>query len=117
MSYAALPESLRLIAGAPVAGAERLTRRRHFLPVAVDVDDDIAVTVFLRRTHGGAEWQSHVLLRTRGEWQLLGGGGLGPDDLDVLTRVPTAAESSVAPRPRTEPVAWRSAARARPRAG
>lgn len=92
MAYDALVESLRLISGDAVAGAERLTRRRRFLPVAVDVDDDIAATVFLRRAHGGAEWATHLLSRTRSGWQLLGGGGWGLDSLDVLTHVVTANE-------------------------
>ena len=92
MTYDWLAESLRLIEGGDVAGAEPLTRRRRFLPVAVDVDDDIAVTVFLRRAHGGAEWENHTLSRTVDGWRLLGGGGSGPDDLDVLTHVITADE-------------------------
>lgn len=92
MTYDWFTESLRLIEGGEVAGAEPLTRRRRFLPVAVDVDDDIAVTVFLRRAHGGAEWENHTLSRTVDGWRLLGGGGSGPDDLDVLTHVITADE-------------------------
>jgi hypothetical protein len=90
--YDARVESLRLIDGAAVAGAERLTRRHRFLPVAVDVADDIAVTVFLRRAHGGAEWQFHLLSRTSGGWQMLGGGGWGFDDLGVLTHTMGADE-------------------------
>lgn len=92
MTYDRLAESLRLIGGGAVAGADRLTRRRRFLPVAVDVDDDIAVTVFLRRAHGGAEWETHVLSRAGADWRLLGGGGWGPDSLDVLTHAMTSTE-------------------------
>lgn len=88
VAYDRLAESIRLICGGPVAGAERLTRRRRFLPVAVDVDDDIAVTVFLRRAHGGAEWETHVLTRGASGWSLLGGGGSGIEGLDVLMHCP-----------------------------
>ncbi len=91
MAYDRLAESLRLIDGGLVAGAEPLTRRRRWLPVAVDVDTDVAVTVFLRRAHGGAEWESQVLSGVGG-WHLLGGGAAGGDPLDVLTRIPTRDE-------------------------
>lgn len=92
MTYDRLAESIRLIDGGPLAGAEALTRRRRFLPVAVDVDGDIAVTVFLRRAHGGAEWEQHVLIACESRWSLLGGGGSGLEELDVLTHpVPVAA--------------------------
>jgi hypothetical protein len=92
VTYDALAESLRLIDGGPIAGSEPLTRRHRVLPVALDVDVDIAVTVFLRRAHGGAEWQNHLLSRGSEGWHLLGGGGWGFDDLDVLTRVRTSVE-------------------------
>lgn len=92
MAYDRLAESLRLIDGGPVAGAEPLTRRRRHLPVAVDVDGELAVTVFLRRAHGGAEWEFHALSKAAGQWRVLGGGGHGRDPLDVLTRVPTRDE-------------------------
>jgi hypothetical protein len=62
------------------------------LAVAVDVDDDIAVTVFLRRAHGGADWQTHLLARSDRGWRILGGGGWGLDDLDALTRVAGSTE-------------------------
>lgn len=85
MAYDPLEESIRLINGEPVAGAEKLTRRRRFLPVAVDVDGDIAVTMFLRRAHGGAAWEQHVLRATKSRWSVLGGAGSGLEELDVLT--------------------------------
>lgn len=72
MAYDRLAESVRLINRGPVAGAEALSRRRRFLPVAVDVDGDVAVTVFLRRAHGGAEWEQHVLAESGAQWFLLG---------------------------------------------
>ncbi|WP_214055577.1 hypothetical protein [Nocardioides aquaticus] len=92
MTYDELGESIRLIEGVPVAGRERLTRRRRFLPVAVDVDHDVAVTIFLRRAHGGAEFQEHTLARTGEGWRRLGGGGWGVESLDELTSVPTFEE-------------------------
>jgi hypothetical protein len=92
VTYDALTESTRLIGGAPVAGRERLTRRRRLLAVAVDVDDDIAVTEFVRRAHGGAEWQAHVLRLVAGNWALVGGGGYRTDQLDALSDSPTREE-------------------------
>lgn len=86
MTYDQLVESLHLIDGGPVAGPVALSRRRRFLPVAADVNGDVAVTVFLRRAHGGAEWEEHVLARTGTRWSLLGGGGGGGEELDVLLR-------------------------------
>lgn len=53
--------------------------------VSVDVDGDVAVTVFLRRAHGGAEWEEHVLTGSGSRWSLLEGGGGGHEELDVLT--------------------------------
>ncbi|MHA3703844.1 hypothetical protein ACXR2U_16860 [Jatrophihabitans sp. YIM 134969] len=87
--YDRLAASVQLLETGVTAGSEPLTRRHRFLPVTYDVDGDLAVTVFLHRSHGGASWDSNVLTRTDGEWWVHGGGGSNGADLDVLTHVPT----------------------------
>jgi hypothetical protein len=47
--YDALAESVRLLEGAPPASEARLSRRVRHLPLALDRDDDVAATMFLRR--------------------------------------------------------------------
>lgn len=82
MAYAALEESVRLLEGldAP-ASALHLSRRIRHLPVAVDREDDVAVTMFLRRGVNGEPWiDVHSLARGEGGWRLLGGGGGNADD-------------------------------------
>ena len=91
MGYDRLAESVALIArGVPDAPA-RLSRRRRFLPLAVDVAGDAAVTVFLRRGAGSDELEGHVLTRADGTWRLHGGGG-GSDDFADLVRSKTVDE-------------------------
>ena len=78
MSYDALAESVRLLEGAAPQGSARLSRRRRYVPLAVDRDGDIAATMFLRRSVSGVpELEVHVLELTGGGWRMLGGGG-GP---------------------------------------
>ncbi|GAB3358320.1 hypothetical protein [Modestobacter lapidis] len=78
MSYDALAESVRLLGGAPPASHTRLSRRVRHLPLAVDRDGDVAVTMFLRRGVSGVPLlETHSLERTDGGWRPLGGGG-GP---------------------------------------
>ncbi|MBB3674352.1 hypothetical protein [Modestobacter versicolor] len=80
MSYDALVESVRLLEGAPPAGAARLSRRVRHLPLAVDRDGDVAATMFLRRGVSGVpELDVHTLELVDGVWSTLGGGG-GPGD-------------------------------------
>ena len=86
MAYDALAESVALIAGGGVEPVSRLTRRRRFAPMAVDVDGDIAVTMFARRGVGRIVKEIHVLA-LHGEWTLLGGGG-APGDQDLLADRP-----------------------------
>lgn len=75
MVYDALAESRRLIEHGLPAVPDRLSRRRRFAPVAVDVDGPVAVTMFARRGVNGAIWRdNHTLCQRRDGWQLLGGG-------------------------------------------
>lgn len=75
MPYDALAESLRLIEHGLPEVPDRLSRRRRFAPVAVDVDGDVAVTMFARRGVSGTIWRdNHTLCRRRDGWQVLGGG-------------------------------------------
>jgi hypothetical protein len=80
VSYDAVAESVRLLQGAPVCAVARLSRRIRFLPLAVDRDGDVAVTLFLRRGVSGVPLlDAHTLERVDGSWRSLGGGG-GPGD-------------------------------------
>jgi hypothetical protein len=75
VAYDALAESRRLLADGPPDTPFRLTRRRRFLPVACDVDGDVATTLFVRRGVSGNPWLELWALRfVDGEWTLLGGG-------------------------------------------
>lgn len=75
MAYDAVAESLRLIESRELPLLRRLSRRRRHAAMAVDVSDDIAVTVFARRSVGCNVEESHVFARHGGEWTILGGGG------------------------------------------
>jgi hypothetical protein len=80
VSYDALAESIKLLEGAPPASSARLSRRVRHLPLAVDRDDDVAATMFLRRgVNGAPEVDVHTLELVDGVWRRLGGGG-GPGD-------------------------------------
>jgi hypothetical protein len=80
--YDALAESLALLGGAPLPSSARLSRRVRHLPLAVDRDDDVAVTMFLRRGVSGAPViDVHTLELTRGEWRRLGGGSAPGDEV------------------------------------
>lgn len=86
MSYDRLAESVRLLEGGPPASDARLSRRVRWLPLAVDRDGDVAVTMFLRRgVSGVAELEVHSLELVGETWRLLGGGS-GPGDLAIETR-------------------------------
>ncbi|KAB1915601.1 hypothetical protein [Micromonospora sp. AMSO31t] len=81
MAYDALVESLRLINSGLPNGPVRLSRRRRFAPVAVDVDGDIAATRFLRRGVGCYWDETHLLaVDNHGAWRRLGSGGASDDE-------------------------------------
>ncbi|MBE7189213.1 hypothetical protein [Jatrophihabitans endophyticus] len=90
--YDRLVESRRLIAHGLPDERVGLSRRRRFQPIAVNVDGVVAVTEFLTRAHGGAQWDTHLLERRDGEWRLLGGGSGGGRDYAELLTAPVCAE-------------------------
>src|SRR5215207_4338965 len=67
---------MRLIEnGVPGSVASRVSRRIRHIPLAVDVDGQIAATMFLRRGQGQVWYDNHVLVRRHGSWRVEGGGG------------------------------------------
>lgn len=92
MAYDAVAESRRLIASRELTPATRLSRRRRYVPMAVDVCDDVAVTMFARRSVGCNVEETYVLARHGDEWTMLGGGG-GPLDDDALSYRPAVLPS------------------------
>lgn len=91
VAYDALKESVRLIKHGMPDDPARLSRRRRFAALAVDVDGDVAAALFVRRGVGVSWQEVHVLAHEHGCWRLLGGGG-GTDDEDGLGDRPPAAE-------------------------
>lgn len=102
MAYDALAESLRLLESRELAPVTRLSRRRRHVAMAVDVADDIAVTMFVRRSVGCIVEEIHVLARHAGEWFLLGGGG-GPAADDALEYRPAELDRGLHRTPGVDP--------------
>lgn len=76
MAYDRLIESRKLIADGVPETPFRLSRRRRFIPLAVDVDGDVAATLFVRRgVSGNPHLEAWALERRNGDWVVLGGGG------------------------------------------
>ena len=90
VAYDALAESLALISHGVTADPPRLSRRVRSAALAVDVDGDVACTLFTRRGVAGSSREAWVLERRDGGWRLLGGGGTGQDDDGLADRPPTA---------------------------
>ena len=89
MSYDALEESVALIESKALRAIPRLSRRRRFVPLAVDVAGDIAATMFLRRGAGCVHQEVWQLVLRDQQWHLLGGaGGTSDDDEDLLADRP-----------------------------
>ncbi|MCF6737692.1 hypothetical protein [Blastococcus sp. KM273129] len=91
MAYDALAESFVLIEGGVPDAPARLSRRRRFAALAVDVDGDVACTCFARRGVGSVVQETWVLVRRGQEWVLLGGGGGGLERDDLADRPVAAA--------------------------
>jgi hypothetical protein len=80
VAYDALAESVALIQSRHLAPVRRLSRRRRFAAMAVDVAGDIAVTMFARRGVGCIWIDTHVIPLHEGQWTMLGGGGATSDE-------------------------------------
>jgi hypothetical protein len=91
VAYDALAESTALIAQGLPEAPPRLSRRRRFAALAVDVDDDVACTLFVVRGPGHFRFETHALARQHGTWRRLGGGGYGTES-DGLADRPAARE-------------------------
>lgn len=90
--YDALAGSARLLSGATLASEARVTRRVRHVPLALDQDEDVAATMFLRRgVDGVPELDVHTLELTDKGWRLLGGSS-GPGDQALGAR-PLLADS------------------------
>jgi len=83
VAYDRLVESRRLIADGVPDTPFWLSRRRRFIPLAVDIDGDVAATLFVRRgVSGNPHLEVCTLERQEGDWVVLGGGGgAGHDEL------------------------------------
>lgn len=99
MSYDALAESVILIRTRQARPVLRLSRRRRFAAMAVDVADDVATTMFLRRSVGCDVQESWVLTLQHHEWHLLGGGGgtVGHDAGVLAQRPETIRDNMIGP--------------------
>src|SRR3954451_15064569 len=75
VAYEVKAESRRLIADGLPDRPVQLSRRRRFAPVAVDVDDDVACTLFVRRGVGCFWDETHLLVRDDNGWSYQGSGG------------------------------------------
>lgn len=71
--------STRVIEFGELLAVRGLSRRRRYAAMAFDVSDDIAVTMFARRSVGCMVEETLVFSRHSGRWEILGGGG-GPLD-------------------------------------
>lgn len=89
MAYDARAESVALIETRRLQPVRSLSRRRRFVAMAVDVADDIATTLFVRRSVGCDVLETWVLARRGESWQVLGGGGGSADhEAGLLTDRP-----------------------------
>ena len=92
VAYDALAESVALIESRHVEPVRRLSRRRRFAAMAVDVDGDVAASMFARRGVGCICQETHVLAVRDGQWARLGGGGASSDQ-DLLADRPAVLPS------------------------
>jgi hypothetical protein len=94
VAYDVLAESIALIEAGRAEPVPRLSRRRRFAAIAVDVAGDVAASMFARRGVGCVWKEIHVLAFRGGEWRLLGGGGSNGDP-DLLADRPAVLPSSL----------------------
>jgi hypothetical protein len=87
VAYDALAESVALIESRRVEPVPRLSRRRRFAAMAVDMDGDVAASMFARRGVGCIWQETHVLAHRDGQWARLGGGGASSEE-DLLADRP-----------------------------
>jgi hypothetical protein len=87
VAYDVLTESLALIESRRVEPVRRLSRRRRFAAMALDVAGDTAVSMFARRGVGCIWQETHVFALRDGQWARLGGGGV-TRDADLLADRP-----------------------------
>ena len=92
MAYDPVAESIALIERGLPEAPPRLSRRRRWAALAVDVDGDIAGTLFTVRGPGHVRHERHLLARVRGAWTVLGGGSGGGDVDGGLADRPSTAE-------------------------
>lgn len=86
MAYDRLAESVALIEAGRVEPVPRLSRRRRFAAMAVDLAGDIAVSMFARRGVGCVWKEIHVLALRDGEWRWLGSSGSDGDQDPLADR-------------------------------
>src|SRR6478752_1832458 len=104
MSYDALAASVLLIGARQPFPVPRLSRRRRFAAMAVDVAGDHASTMFLRRSVGCDVQETWVLARREDRWRVLGGGGGTVDhDAGLLADRPETIPDSAIRRWNTLP--------------
>ncbi|MBC7310141.1 MAG: hypothetical protein H5T81_08970 [Tetrasphaera sp.] len=92
MAFDVYAESVRLIESRHVEAVPRLSRRRRFAPMGVDVVGDVAVTMFARRGVGCSLSETYVLSKRDGHWRLLGGGSDTESDDLLADRPPRLPE-------------------------
>jgi hypothetical protein len=92
VAYDVVAESVALIEAGRAEPVPRLSRRRRFAAMAVDVAGDVAASMFARRGVGRVWKEIHVLALRDGEWTWLGGGG-SDGDQDLLADRPAVLPS------------------------
>jgi hypothetical protein len=95
VAYDVLRESVALIEAGDADPVRSLTRRRRFAAMAVDVLDDLAVTMFARRGVGCVQQEIHMLALRDGAWTRLGGGGGSSDERLLADRPATLSSPSL----------------------
>jgi hypothetical protein len=86
VAYDVVAQSVALIESRVLDRVPRLSRRRRFVAMSVDVAGDVAVTTFARRGVGTVWLDTHIFAMEDGRWVWAGGGsgssyGTPPDDL------------------------------------